>query len=319
MAWLVARCCCLLLHYYVVAVSYCCGNRNARPQLPVSRLSLFRSPPLIITMVLSSLHSPDAAKGKETSLTHHLFWKNKGIQSTSFNYYVPSDAEDEEMVKQAPVGRLTTKGASKSTTMGARSKGKTLNQWSVAYPSLVMCFKFRMGNKNWNNKKAKTKSQLSWTKKDNHNATESPGSEASSESSPTKNDKDFWTVQLGKLHNLIEANQIQDARRKFVLSERSKELAQWLEVQVGLARRGKLEYSQLCALVDLGLSCEEEETSWNLNYQSLEKMVKSEAFELAIDFILGVNAIVIAIQTFPELSNTKVSLDTKYWDGSIGA
>ena len=55
-------------------------------------------------------------------------------------------------------------------------------------------------------------------------------------------------------------------------------------------------------------------TRW---YQSIEKAVKSEEFELVIDFILVVNAIVIAIQTFPELSNAKVVLDSKYWDGSI--
>lgn len=52
-------------------------------------------------------------------------------------------------------------------------------------------------------------------------------------------------------------------------------------------------------------------------YQRLEKAVKSDEFELAIDGILMVNAVVIAIQSYPELSNTSVAIDPKYWDGSI--
>ena len=55
-------------------------------------------------------------------------------------------------------------------------------------------------------------------------------------------------------------------------------------------------------------------TRW---YKALERAVNSEKFELAIDIILGINAIVIAIQTYPELSTTRVEIDPKYWDGSI--
>jgi two pore calcium channel protein len=52
-------------------------------------------------------------------------------------------------------------------------------------------------------------------------------------------------------------------------------------------------------------------------YQTLAKAVKSDSFEMAIDAILFVNAIVIAIQSYPELSNMSVEIDPKYWDGSI--
>lgn len=56
------------------------------------------------------------------------------------------------------------------------------------------------------------------------------------------------------------------------------------------------------------------ESGW---YKRIEEVVKSDEFEFWIDCILGVNAIVIAIQSFPELSSTDVHLDSRYWDGSI--
>jgi hypothetical protein len=52
-------------------------------------------------------------------------------------------------------------------------------------------------------------------------------------------------------------------------------------------------------------------------YQRFCRMVRSNMFEYAIDGVLLMNAIVIGIQSFPELSGQKVDLDPKYWDGSI--
>jgi hypothetical protein len=52
-------------------------------------------------------------------------------------------------------------------------------------------------------------------------------------------------------------------------------------------------------------------------YKSFAAMIKSENFELFIDALLVANAIVIAIQTYPELSGTQtVHIDPKYWDVS---
>jgi two pore calcium channel protein len=52
-------------------------------------------------------------------------------------------------------------------------------------------------------------------------------------------------------------------------------------------------------------------------YQRFCRIVKSNMFEHGIDAMLVMNAIVIGIQSYPELSGEAVSLDLKYWDGSI--
>jgi len=55
----------------------------------------------------------------------------------------------------------------------------------------------------------------------------------------------------------------------------------------------------------------------SIGYQRFSKIVKSDWFEYGIDFVLVLNAVVIGIQSFPELSGQNVVLDKKYWDGSI--
>lgn len=52
-------------------------------------------------------------------------------------------------------------------------------------------------------------------------------------------------------------------------------------------------------------------------YKRFETMIKSDAFEHGIDLILCFNAVVIGIQSYPELSSAKVHLDPKLYDGSI--
>ena len=52
-------------------------------------------------------------------------------------------------------------------------------------------------------------------------------------------------------------------------------------------------------------------------YKRFEKSVKSDQFELLIDIILVVNAIVVGIQSYPELSSTRVHIDPQLYDGSI--
>jgi two pore calcium channel protein, plant len=52
-------------------------------------------------------------------------------------------------------------------------------------------------------------------------------------------------------------------------------------------------------------------------YQRFCFIVQSAWFESSIDFILLLNAIVVGIQSYPELSGTQVTLDDSYWDGSI--
>jgi two pore calcium channel protein, plant len=52
-------------------------------------------------------------------------------------------------------------------------------------------------------------------------------------------------------------------------------------------------------------------------YQRFCSIVQSAWFESSIDFILLLNAIVIGIQSYPELSGSQVTLDESYWDGSI--
>lgn len=52
-------------------------------------------------------------------------------------------------------------------------------------------------------------------------------------------------------------------------------------------------------------------------YQSFCDIVKSYFFELMIDVVLVLNAIVIAVQSYPELSGEKVQLDPHLFDGSI--
>jgi two pore calcium channel protein len=52
-------------------------------------------------------------------------------------------------------------------------------------------------------------------------------------------------------------------------------------------------------------------------YQTFCTVVKSNLFEYSIDAILVMNAVVIGIQSYPELSGQAVQIDPKYWDGSI--
>jgi Ca2+-binding EF-hand superfamily protein len=52
-------------------------------------------------------------------------------------------------------------------------------------------------------------------------------------------------------------------------------------------------------------------------YQGFCSAVKSERFENAIDLILILNAFVVAIQSYPELSGNRVEVDPKSFDGSI--
>ena len=53
-------------------------------------------------------------------------------------------------------------------------------------------------------------------------------------------------------------------------------------------------------------------------WQDCCHIVKSPYFEYAVDLILLLNAIVVAIQTWPELaSDQNVHIDEKYWDGSM--
>ena len=52
-------------------------------------------------------------------------------------------------------------------------------------------------------------------------------------------------------------------------------------------------------------------------WQSVRSAVNSHYCEYVIDCILVLNAIVVAIQSWPELSNQEVVLDSRYWDGSV--
>ena len=52
-------------------------------------------------------------------------------------------------------------------------------------------------------------------------------------------------------------------------------------------------------------------------YQRFCRVVKSPQFEAAIDFILLLNAVVVGIQSYPELSGAQVDINEMYWDGSI--
>jgi two pore calcium channel protein, plant len=53
------------------------------------------------------------------------------------------------------------------------------------------------------------------------------------------------------------------------------------------------------------------------SYQRFCSIVQSAWFESSIDFILLLNAIVIGIQSYPELSGAQVIINESYWDGSI--
>lgn len=53
------------------------------------------------------------------------------------------------------------------------------------------------------------------------------------------------------------------------------------------------------------------------SYKKFCRIVKSARFEYAIDCVLFLNAVVIAIQTYPELSGSSVVIDERFWDGSI--
>lgn len=53
-------------------------------------------------------------------------------------------------------------------------------------------------------------------------------------------------------------------------------------------------------------------------WQSSCLFVKAPYFEYAVDIILVLNAIVVGIQSWPELAaDQKVVLDQRFWDGSI--
>lgn len=52
-------------------------------------------------------------------------------------------------------------------------------------------------------------------------------------------------------------------------------------------------------------------------WQRVCSLVNSEAFDLALDFVLVLNAVVVAIQSWPEISGQGVHLDPLYYDGAI--
>lgn len=52
-------------------------------------------------------------------------------------------------------------------------------------------------------------------------------------------------------------------------------------------------------------------------WQNFCSAVNSGYFESAIDVVLVLNAVVVAIQSYPELSDQVVTLENRYWDGSI--
>lgn len=55
-------------------------------------------------------------------------------------------------------------------------------------------------------------------------------------------------------------------------------------------------------------------TKW---YQGFCSVIRSSAFEYGIDCILLLNAVIIAIQSYPQLSGQKVAIDSHYSDGNI--
>jgi two pore calcium channel protein, plant len=52
-------------------------------------------------------------------------------------------------------------------------------------------------------------------------------------------------------------------------------------------------------------------------YQALCSFIKSQYFERSIDVLVALNAIVVAIQSYPVLSSQNVNVDPKLYDGSI--
>jgi hypothetical protein len=52
-------------------------------------------------------------------------------------------------------------------------------------------------------------------------------------------------------------------------------------------------------------------------WQRFCRIVKSDYFEYTIDIVLVLNAAVVSVQSYPELSGDEVHLDPKYWDGNI--
>jgi two pore calcium channel protein len=56
------------------------------------------------------------------------------------------------------------------------------------------------------------------------------------------------------------------------------------------------------------------ESAW---YQTFSDFVRSTTFEYIIDFILILNAVVVAIQSYPELSGADVAMDPHYSDGYV--
>jgi two pore calcium channel protein, plant len=52
-------------------------------------------------------------------------------------------------------------------------------------------------------------------------------------------------------------------------------------------------------------------------WQKVCSIVNSIEFEVLLDLVLVTNAVVVAIQSWPELSRQDVHLDARYWDGSI--
>jgi two pore calcium channel protein, plant len=52
-------------------------------------------------------------------------------------------------------------------------------------------------------------------------------------------------------------------------------------------------------------------------WQKVCSIVNSNEFELLLDIVLVSNAVVVAIQSWPELSRQDVHLDARYWDGTI--
>jgi two pore calcium channel protein len=52
-------------------------------------------------------------------------------------------------------------------------------------------------------------------------------------------------------------------------------------------------------------------------WQRFCRVVKSNYFEYTIDIVLVLNAAVVSVQSYPELSGDEVHLDPKYWDGNI--
>lgn len=193
----------------------------------------------------------------------HVFWRNKGLQATSF-VLDKDDDEDQDLTFDAvPVLQESCDEEDDDDDYDSMEEGshkKSLQKWAQSYPSLVRLIATHAKNKAVAVRVTTPSRIYAAVFGDDHKEV----------SDNDDQDAEDWLRRLRRLGKLLVKYEVHDLRYKISLSSKARQLGDWLEFQVELARAGRLPPSRAYRLVDsLGLCWHEDKSVWEANYQRL--------------------------------------------------